>query len=192
MKTLAIWTDGGCRVNPGIGGWGFGIPDFFNVKSFGYSRKTTNNAMEISAILEALKVVVKASNRRQLSEYDTIVIHSDSSYCINTFEKWVYKWIRKNNLKEKKNWELIYKVYILMEYLMAAGWKIHFHKVPGHCGVEGNEIADKLANQAMDEKLSFPVPKSIIGRTAITITTFADKYFKNEEDKKRLIDILNE
>ena len=89
MKTLAIWTDGGCRVNPGIGGWGFGIPDFFNVKSFGYSRKTTNNAMEISAILEALKVVVKASNRRQLSEYDTIVIHSDSSYCINTFEKWV-------------------------------------------------------------------------------------------------------
>lgn len=64
--------------------------------------------------------------------------------------------------------------------------------VPGHCGIEGNEIADKLANQAMDEKLSFPVPKWIFGRTDITITTFADKYFKNEEDKKRLIDILNE
>lgn len=49
-----------------------------------------------------------------------------------------------------------------------------------------------LVNQAMDEKLSYPVPKWIFGRTDITITTFADKYFKNEEDKKRLIDILNE
>ena len=71
--------------------------------------------MEISAILEALKVVVKASNRRLLSEYDTIVINSDSAYCIYTFGKWVYKWIRKNNLNEKKNWELIYKVYILTQ-----------------------------------------------------------------------------
>lgn len=83
MKTLAIWTDGGCRVNPGIGGWGFWIPDFFNVKSFGYSRKTTNNAMEISAILEALKVVVKAStvhmqqsDCRVYSNFNQCVLHS--------------------------------------------------------------------------------------------------------------------
>jgi ribonuclease HI len=72
MKSLEIWTDGGCRMNPGIGGWGFLIPNFFNVKSYGYSSMTTNNIMEITAILEALKVVTKSTNSGQLNDYDII------------------------------------------------------------------------------------------------------------------------
>lgn len=191
MKTLNIWTDGGSRMNPGIGGWGFWIPDFFNIKSFGYSSKTTNNIMEITAILESLKVVVKATNRGQLNDYDTIIINSDSSYCINTFSTWIYGWIRKRNLTEKKNWELIYKVFILMKYLRAAEWKVKFHKVPGHSGVEGNEIADQLVNQAMDEMAFNPVPESIFDKTDRTASSFADEYFTKDEDRKWFIDTIN-
>lgn len=196
MKILEIWTDGGCRkpnptVGTGIGGWGFWIPDFFSLKSYGYSGKTTNNIMEMTAIFEALKVIVKATNRGQLNDYDTIVIKSDSAYCINTFNEWIYKWIRKGTLTEKKNWELIYSIFILMKYLRAAEWKIKFNKVPGHCGVLGNETADKLVNIAMDDVISNPVPKSMFGKIDRTASSFADEYFTDDEDKKWFINIFN-
>lgn len=191
MKQLIVWTDGGSRDNPGIGGWGFWIPEFFNIKSFGYSSKTTNNIMELTAILEALKVVVKGTNAGQFNDYDTIIIKSDSMYCINTFSSWIYSWIRKGILTSKKNWELIFKIYILIKYLRAGEWKIKFQKVPGHSGVEGNEIADQLVNQAMDEMAFNQVPESIFDKPSKSIVEFADEYFTNDEEKKWFINTMN-
>lgn len=151
MNILEIFTDGGCRSNPGIGGWGFYIPDFCNAKSYGYCKQTTNNCMELTAVLEALKFVNKGFNSGKLTGYDTIIVKTDSAYCINVLSKWIYRWLNNKSLPERKNWQLIYKIYILIKIFSEKGWKVKFQHVSGHSGVEGNEIADQLANKAMDK-----------------------------------------
>lgn len=149
MANLEIYTDGGSRGNPGIGGWGLYCPQL-NYESYGYKEVATNNEMELTAILKALKWVIN----KGFTEYDNIIIYSDSSYCVNIFNQWVWTWLKQGILETKKNPVLIKDILLLRRLLKSDGWGIKFVKVPGHSDNEGNNHADRLVNYAMDEKSS--------------------------------------
>ncbi len=137
---LVIYTDGSSRGNPGPGGYGAILQWGGAVKeiSQGY-RKTTNNRMELMAVIAALQTLTR--------EGVDIVIYSDSSYVVNAIEKgWLKGWI-KINFKEKKNADL-WKRYALL----AQKHKIKFVWVKGHADNPMNNRCDVLATMAADSR----------------------------------------
>ena len=141
MKKVTVYTDGACSGNPGPGGWGAILMYNENKKEIsGAEKETTNNIMEISAVLEALKI---------LKEECEVKIYSDSAYVVNAFNHgWIYNW-RKNNWKTAnkepvKNKELWEKLYELTQK-----HKVEFIKVKGHSDNEYNNRCDYLATSAI-------------------------------------------
>lgn len=141
MKEVTIYTDGACSGNPGPGGWG-AILIYNDVKKeiSGASKETTNNIMEITAVLEALKL---------LKEKCIVKIYSDSAYVVNAFnQKWLENW-KKNNWKTSgkslvKNKELWEELYSLVKK-----HEVEFIKVKGHSDNEFNNRCDFLATSAI-------------------------------------------
>lgn len=141
MKKVTVYTDGACSGNPGPGGWGAILMYNENKKEIsGAEKETTNNIMEITAVLEALKI---------LKEECEVKIYSDSAYVVNAFNQgWIYNW-RKNNWKTAnkepvKNKELWEKLYELTQK-----HKVEFIKVKGHSDNEYNNRCDELARNAI-------------------------------------------
>ena len=138
---IKIWTDGSCLGNPGPGGWGFIATDGKNcAERCGGEKMTTNNQMELTAVIRALTAAHK---------HNEIEIHTDSQYVKNGMEKWIVKW-KKNNWKTAdkrpvKNQELWKKLDEL-----ASNIKIHWVWVRGHNGEEFNERVDELARGAAE------------------------------------------
>lgn len=145
MSELKIWTDGGSRGNPGLGAWAFYCPQF-SMRSYGSDPNTTNNKMELTAILNALKWVLSLDQQ----EYDTVVIHSDSQYSVSTLTTWVWDWIKNGTFNTKKNVEIISSILLVRKLLVLDEWSVKFIKVPGHSNDEGNNEADRLVNYSMD------------------------------------------
>lgn len=148
MDILEVYCDGGCRGNQydeNIGGWGAVLKYKEHIKKIKGSKKnTTNNEMEITACIEALKII-KPSFKGEIHLY------TDSNYVYRCMaDKWYEKWQRNNwrtaSKKPVENKNLWIKLIALVEKLNPI-----FHKVKGHSGVELNEEADTLANIAMDE-----------------------------------------
>ncbi len=144
---IIIYTDGACSNNQednNIGGYG-AVMLYKNHKKevFGGEKNTTNNIMEIKAIIEALKL---------LKTYSIPVeIYTDSAYIANCIkQKWYEKWMKNGwktaNKKPVKNKELWIEIIDYIDKIE----NITFHKVPGHSGVELNEKADELANKGID------------------------------------------
>lgn len=137
-NTVTIYTDGSSRGNPGRGGYG-AILIYKDIKkeiSGGY-RHTTNNRMELMAVIASLQSLKK-------TDLD-IIIYSDSSYVVNTVEKkWIDSWI-KNDFRGKKNKDLW-----LLYSEIAKNHNIHFRWVKGHASNEYNNRCDKLATEAAD------------------------------------------
>ena len=141
MEEIKIYTDGACSGNPGPGGWGAILMYKDNKKEIsGSNPNTTNNIMEMTAVIEALKLL----------KYPCVVkLYSDSAYVVNAFEKgWIYNW-RKNNWKTAdkkpvKNQELWEELYSLSQT-----HKINFIKVKGHSDNEYNNRCDELARNAI-------------------------------------------
>ena len=137
MDKVIIYTDGACSGNPGPGGWG-AILMFNDVKKeiSGGAKETTNNIMEITAVIEALK---------HLKRPCEVEVYSDSAYVVNAFNNgWIYNWI-KNNWKTAgkepvKNKELWQELYDLTKT-----HKVEFIKVKGHSDNEFNNRCDELA-----------------------------------------------
>ena len=137
MKKVTIYTDGACSGNPGPGGWGaILMMDDYKKEISGYSENTTNNIMEITAVLEAVKML----------KYECeITIYSDSAYVVNAFlQGWIYNW-QKNNWKTAdkkpvKNKELWQELYNEL-----SKHKFEFVKVKGHSDNEFNNRCDYLA-----------------------------------------------
>jgi ribonuclease HI len=134
---VIIYTDGACSGNPGPGGWGAILMyDDYKKEISGYSKSTTNNIMEITAVLEAVKLLKFPCN---------IKIYSDSAYVVNCFnQKWIYNW-QKNNWKTSdkkpvKNKELWEELYNILQ-----AHKFEFIKVKGHSDNEFNNRCDELA-----------------------------------------------
>lgn len=145
MKKVTIYTDGACSGNPGPGGWGALLMcDEVKKEISGAQRDTTNNIMEITAVLEALKLLK--------FECD-VKIYSDSAYVVNAFNQgWIYNW-KKNNwktaskdpVKNRELWEELYE--------LTKKHKVEFIKVKGHSDNEFNNRCDFLATSAIKELL---------------------------------------
>ena len=134
---ISIFTDGSSLGNPGAGGWGAIIIDGERVKEMnGGENPTTNNRMELSATIFALKYLGDTEKK--------IVLHTDSSYVISGITKWVWGW-RKNNWMTSSKTEVVNRD--LWEQLSNAvvGKKIEWKYVGGHISIAGNERADALA-----------------------------------------------
>lgn len=142
MQKIEIFTDGGCRGNPGIGGWGALLRMGHHEKELkGSAHDTTNNRMELTAAIEALKALKKPCE---------IVLTTDSQYVKNGVTQWMDNWKKNNwktaNKKPVKNQDLWVQ---LNEALRPH--KVSWNWVKGHAGHVENERVDQLANQAMDE-----------------------------------------
>jgi len=141
MEEVIIYTDGACSGNPGPGGWGSILMYKGNKKEIsGEKPNTTNNIMEITAVIEALKL---------LKFPCSVKLYSDSAYVVNAFNNgWIYNW-QKNNWKTAdkkpvKNQELWKELYSLFKM-----HKIEFIKVKGHSDNEYNNRCDELARNAI-------------------------------------------
>lgn len=152
-KDLIFYTDGSCSKNPGPGGYGIICLDEENKQiKYQYSESfdlTTNNRMELSAILH----VIKLANKYR--EYNFITF-SDSAYAVNCINLWIYTWSENGwqNSKKKtiENIDLIKEIYKYIEFPLP---NFILSKVDGHAGLLGNEAADRLAtgNQKELDKL---------------------------------------
>ena len=141
MEKVVIYTDGACSGNPGPGGWG-ALLMYNGVKKeiSGGSKDTTNNIMELTAVIEGLKLL------KYPCEVD---LYSDSSYVVNAFlQGWIYNWIKKgwktaggDSVKNKEIWQELYELTKIH--------KVNFIKVKGHADNEFNNRCDELARNAI-------------------------------------------
>jgi len=140
---LIIYTDGACSGNPGPGG--FGVVVYENNECIAtyseHSDKTTNNREEIKAIIYAMR---NYGINFLLSD-EMPVVYSDSAYCVNMFNEWIFSWER-NGWRRSKNQEIL-NLDLVKEYwdLYQKGHRIDLRKIKGHSGIKGNELADALA-----------------------------------------------
>ena len=150
MEIIEAYTDGSSLGNPGKGGWAV-VFTSKRVGTFtGKSEYTTNNRMELTAAISAVK---ETCNYRKHAIVDKAVVYSDSSYVVNAVNKgWLVNWDRngwKNSSGESvKNIDLWQKLLFMLEKAKAYDVEVEFIKVKGHAGNEFNERADALAKEA--------------------------------------------
>ena len=137
-----IFTDGACKGNPGPGGWGAIMKYGDHVKELnGYSSKTTNNIMEITAVIEALKSLTRPC---------AIILTTDSNYVKDGITQWIHNWKKKGwktaNKKPVKNKECWLQLDVEVQR-----HQIEWKWVKGHSGHPQNERADALANEAVTD-----------------------------------------
>ena len=139
-EILNIYTDGACKGNPGIGGWG-AILEYGNTKKEikGYSIDTTNNIMELTAVIKALECL----NRKC-----KIVITTDSNYVKNGITDWIKSWKNNGWKTAKKSPVKNKELWIKLDSLVA-NHDIDWKWIKGHSGHPQNERADELANEAI-------------------------------------------
>ena len=140
-RPIEIYTDGACKGNPGPGGWGVLLRWNGREKElYGGERQTTNNRMELQAVIEALSALKRPSEVR---------LHTDSQYVHNGIRSWIHNWKRRGwktaDKKPVKNVDLWQKLDTLTEE-----HRIEWVWVRGHAGHDGNERADALANRGVE------------------------------------------
>jgi len=145
---LEIYCDGACQGNPGEAGSGLSIyegPDNPTLLYGAYNPKGTNNTAELNALLKALQIASKASKT---------TIYTDSKYSMDAITTWAYGW-KRNGWKKKggeiKNLALIKATHELYDSIKG---KVTIKHVKGHAGIEGNELADRMAVHAISQKKS--------------------------------------
>ena len=131
-----IYTDGMCEPNPGRGTWAFVVPSTGYTVA-GHESVSTNNRMELAAVIGALRYAEK-------KEWSNVVIISDSKYCVDGFNSWMHKWKKKGIMPKKANtelWELMWELKdsAVMEW------------VKGHAGNRYNEEADIACTKKYEE-----------------------------------------
>ena len=142
-RKLKIWTDGACKFNPGPGGWGaYLVWGEKTLELCGGEEETTNNRMELTAVIEALSAVKRPV---------PMTIYLDSQYVKNGIDSWIAGWKRKGwrtaSGQPVKNVDLWKKLDELV-----SSHDIDWQWVKGHAGEEGNEKADELANRGVPVK----------------------------------------
>ncbi len=146
MNHIEIYTDGACKGNPGPGGWGVLLKSGTAEKElFGGELGTTNNRMELTAVIEALSALKRPCE---------VTLYLDSEYVRKGITEWIHGWKAKGwrtaSRQPVKNVELWQRLDGLVA---TAGHKIHWRWVKGHAGHPGNERADALANRGVEQAL---------------------------------------
>ena len=141
MEKVEIFTDGACKGNPGLGGWGaLMVTGEHKKELFGGERDTTNNRMELRAVIEALNALTRPCE---------VVVHTDSQYVQKGISEWIHGW-------KARGWKTAAKAPVknvdLWQALDAAQARhqIQWRWVKGHAGHAGNEAADALANRGVE------------------------------------------
>jgi ribonuclease HI len=142
MNHITIYTDGACKGNPGPGGWGVLLISGATEKElFGGERETTNNRMEMTAVIEALRALKRPCK---------ITLHLDSKYVLQGITEWLPGWKAKGwktaSKQPVKNVDLWQELDALVH---TVGHEIEWCWVKGHAGEPGNERADALANKGV-------------------------------------------
>lgn len=141
MEKIIIYTDGACSGNPGPGGWAAVLIYNGNEKEIsGGNKNTTNNIMEITAVIEGLKALKYPCE---------VELYSDSAYVVNTFTQgWIFNWMQKgwktasgDPVKNKELWQELYSLTKIH--------KVTFNKVKGHADNHYNNRCDELARDAI-------------------------------------------
>ncbi|MBO5038829.1 MAG: ribonuclease HI [Alphaproteobacteria bacterium] len=143
MKRIEIFTDGACSGNPGAGGWGV-ILRYKDLEKelSGGEAETTNNRMELRAVIEGLKALKEPCN---------ITLYTDSRYVMDGIEKWIYSW-KKNGWKTANKKSAVKNVELWQELdELRNKHEIRFVWVKGHAGHQENERCDELARTAAAE-----------------------------------------
>ena len=140
-EVIDIYTDGACKGNPGVGGWGALLSAGGRTRElFGGEALTTNNRMELTAVIRALEALKRRCRVR---------LHTDSKYVQQGISEWIHSW-------KKRGWKTADKKPVKNEDLwrrldeLAGGHDIEWLWVKGHAGHDGNERADALANRGVD------------------------------------------
>lgn len=148
-KLLEIYTDGACKGNPGLGGWGVVINSpKINKELYGGELDTTNNRMELTAILKALEFLTTI--KPEILEKLDIQLYTDSNYACQGINSWLNNW-KKNNWKTSTNKEVKNKDLWQQIDELKSKFKIQWCWVKGHNGLPGNEKADELANKGVEK-----------------------------------------
>ncbi|HET7649245.1 MAG TPA: ribonuclease HI [Gammaproteobacteria bacterium] len=144
MSDVTIYTDGACRGNPGPGGWGVLLQSGGREKTLkGAEALTTNNRMELTAAVRALNALTRACD---------VALYTDSEYVRRGISEWLPSWkVRGWKTADRKPVKNIDLWQALDQ--AAARHQVSWHWVRGHTGHPGNERADQLANEAIDELL---------------------------------------
>jgi ribonuclease HI len=154
VNEVEIYTDGACKGNPGPGGWGVLLRSGPTTKElFGGERETTNNRMELMAVIQALQALKRPC---------AVTLHVDSLYVLKGMTEWLRGWKAKGwrtaDKKPVKNVELWQR---LDELVNGAGHRIEWKWVRGHNGDPGNERADELANMGVEVGLGQRPPPAM-------------------------------
>jgi ribonuclease HI len=160
---VIIHTDGGCRPNPGPGGWGAVLRQRQHVREMcgGDAGETSNNRMELTAPIMALEALTRPV---------TVHLYTDSTYVRNGITKWVLGWERngwqtaaKQPVKNVDLWKRL--------QLACARHRVEWFWVKGHSGVADNELADELATRGLEEALYSRTtsPGSLSGRNPLQL-----------------------
>ncbi|MEN8214079.1 MAG: ribonuclease HI [Pseudomonadota bacterium] len=142
MMTVEVFTDGACRGNPGPGGWGVILRYGDHEKEFfGGEADTTNNRMEMTAVIKALQALKRECR---------VVITTDSMYVKQGITQWIDNWKRRGWRKADKSPVKNVDLWKQLDQLVT-NHRVEWHWVKGHSGHAENERADELANRGIDE-----------------------------------------
>jgi ribonuclease HI len=148
MNRIRIYTDGGCSGNPGPGAWAYLIlAQGEEIKRAGFVAQTTNNRMELQAVIQALQVVQSDASLRTSG----LDLFTDSQYVKNGISQWIHNWIKngwqtrsKQAVKNQDLWKQLLD--------LSSPLKIDWHWLMGHAGDRYNEACDRLVRQAIKLK----------------------------------------
>ncbi|PIT11324.1 ribonuclease HI [Snodgrassella communis] len=141
MSEVTLYTDGACKGNPGVGGWGAFLQSGQHSKElFGGEANTTNNRMELTAVIQGLAALKRPC---------IVNIYTDSQYVKNGMQEWIHNW-------KARGWKTASKQPVKNVELWQAldaevnKHQVHWHWIKGHAGNPGNEKADELANRGVE------------------------------------------
>lgn len=141
-ETFYVWTDGGCKPNPGAGGWGALIRnDHGEEELYGGEHNTTNNRMEMTAAISALEFLPTGSE---------VILRTDSEYLRNGITRWIHGWKRRNWMTATGSPVANIDLWQRLDDAIAHH-RVHWEWVKGHAGIPENERCDQLATLGRNE-----------------------------------------